>query len=142
MRAELSDADCDPKDSGLEIWRAISMTTSEVEPERLHELLAPGAADKLVLDAGQGGSGTSFDWARIPGEIKPQVVLAGGIGADNINDALETNCFGIDLNSGLEVAPLPATDGTTAGPAAAPRKDSAILRSIFNIIRDYTQPQG
>lgn len=142
VRAELSDAGCDPKDSGLEIWRAISMTTSEVEPERLHELLAPGAADKLVLDAGQGGSGTSFDWARIPEEIKPQVLLAGGIGADNINAALETNCFGIDLNSGVEVAPPAATDGASAGPAAAPRKDSAILRTIFNTIRDYTQPQG
>ena len=47
------------------------MTTPEVEPDRLNELVAPGAADKLVLDAGQGGTGSTFDWQSIPDEIKP-----------------------------------------------------------------------
>lgn len=79
VRAELRAAGADPADTGLELWRAISMTTPEVEPERLNELVAPGAADKLVLDAGQGGTGSTFDWQSIPDEIKPHSLLAGGI---------------------------------------------------------------
>ena len=141
VRAELRDAGIDPAERGVEIWRAISMTTPEVEPGTLSEILAPGAADKLVLDAGQGGTGTSFDWRRIPDEIKPHALLAGGINPENIRGSLELGCFGMDLNSGVEVAPSSATDTDTAGAAAAPRKDAALIRSIFHTIRDYTEPR-
>ena len=141
VRAELRDAGIDPTEHGVEIWRAISMTTPEVEPGTLSEILVPGTANKLVLDAGQGGTGTSFDWRSIPDEIKPHALLAGGINPENIRGALELGCFGIDLNSGVEVAPSSATETETAGAAAAPRKDAALIRSIFHTIRDYTEPR-
>jgi len=142
VRAELRAAGADPADTGLELWRAISMTTPEVEPERLNELVAPGAADKLVLDAGQGGTGSTFDWQSIPDEIKPHSLLAGGINPNNLQAALELGCFGIDLNSGVEVAPSTATETSKAGPAAAPRKDASLIRTAFATIRDYTEPHG
>lgn len=142
VRAELRDAGADPADTGLEIWRAVSMTTPEVEPERFNELVAPGPADKLVLDAGQGGTGSTFDWQSIPDEIKRHSLLAGGINPKNLQTALELGCFGIDLNSGVEVAPSAATETAKAGPAAAPRKDASLIRTAFATIRDYTEPHG
>ena len=111
---------------GIEVWRAVSMTTAE-GPQVATALL--GVADKLVLDAADGGSGTSFDWDLVPAEVKDHALLAGGIGPDNVADALRVGCLGVDLNSGVE---YPADAGEWAG-----RKDAAALRRAFTAIRNY-----
>lgn len=82
--------------------------------------------DMLVLDAGSGGTGSGFDWARIPGGVAKHSLLAGGIGPANIREALCTGCAGDDLNSGVE---YPETAGTWAG-----KKDAVALRNVFSII--------
>lgn len=105
---------------GIQVWRAISMTTAD-GPE-----VAAGIADAvevLVLDAQQGGSGEGFDWALIPGVVKHKALLAGGIGPGNVRDGLATGCAGVDLNSGVEYAPG--------------RKDAAAIRRAFTIIGNY-----
>lgn len=104
----------------VQVWRAVSMT----EPEGPQTAAAiADAVDMLVLDAHDGGSGEGFDWALIPGVVKHKALLAGGIGPENVRDALATGCTGVDLNSGVEYA--------------AGRKDTAAIRRAFTIIGNY-----
>jgi len=54
-----------------------------------------------------GGTGKSFDWKIIDSlYLQRPVILAGGLTADNISDAIETvHPFAVDINSGVEKEP-------------------------------------
>lgn len=54
-----------------------------------------------------GGTGESFDWSIIDRlHLARPLLLAGGLGLDNIRTALESvRPYGVDANSGLETAP-------------------------------------
>ncbi|TYS18746.1 phosphoribosylanthranilate isomerase [Rossellomorea vietnamensis] len=54
--------------------------------------------------AGQGGSGLTFDWSYLKDlSIPHNIILAGGLTADNIEAAIEeVNPFMIDVSSGVE----------------------------------------
>lgn len=78
--------------------------------------------DSYAKDA-YGGTGTAFSWDMIPSVKKPWF-LAGGIGKDNIREALKTEAFCLDLSSSLE------TDG---------KKDPEKIKEIMEIIRSETQ---
>lgn len=63
----------------------------------------------LLLDSFQkgvpGGTGESFDWARIPEGLSKPVVLAGGLVPDNVKLAISTaQPFAVDVSSGVESA--------------------------------------
>jgi phosphoribosylanthranilate isomerase len=65
---------------------------------------------KILLDAfsqnEMGGTGKSFDWELIPGEIKNKIILSGGISVDNLEFVFnEVKPAAIDLSSSLESAP-------------------------------------
>lgn len=52
-----------------------------------------------------GGSGETFDWATIPALSQP-VIMAGGINASNVGQAIAlSQCYAVDVSSGVEVAP-------------------------------------
>ena len=55
----------------------------------------------------QGGTGQSFDWSLIQGlQLQRDVILAGGLDANNVQAALETvHPYAVDVNSGVETAP-------------------------------------
>ncbi|HET7931433.1 MAG TPA: phosphoribosylanthranilate isomerase [Rhodanobacteraceae bacterium] len=70
----------------------------------------------------QGGQGKTFDWTRIPRDFDRPVLLAGGLNADNVGDAIRAvRPFAVDLASGVESAP-----GI---------KDPAKLRAFFAAVR-------
>ncbi|MDR7330568.1 bifunctional indole-3-glycerol-phosphate synthase TrpC/phosphoribosylanthranilate isomerase TrpF [Corynebacterium guangdongense] len=121
IRAELPE--------GVELWRAISMTSPEAAATA-EALAASAGVDKLVLDAGDGGTGTTFDWDTVPESVKGRALLAGGLNPDNVDEALAVGCLGLDLNSGLEYGP---DAGEWAG-----HKDAARVRSAFESIRSFT----
>lgn len=61
----------------------------------------------LLLDAYHpamaGGSGATFDWARIPADLGKPVVLAGGLTAQNVRAAIEAvHPYAVDVSSGVE----------------------------------------
>ena len=60
----------------------------------------------LLLDAfvdGYGGGGKVFDWALIPEELAPRVVLSGGLNAQNVTEALlRVRPYAVDVSSGVE----------------------------------------
>ncbi|SDW47493.1 phosphoribosylanthranilate isomerase [Thiocapsa roseopersicina] len=63
----------------------------------------------LLLDtfdpARPGGTGQRFDWDRIPAAIAPSIVLAGGLDADNVAEAIRrVRPFGVDVSGGVEAS--------------------------------------
>lgn len=100
----------------VQIWKALSV--SETLPARDYQHV-----DKYVFDNGQGGSGQRFDWSLLGGQSLDNVLLAGGLGADNCVDAAKTGCAGLDFNSGVESQP-----GI---------KDARLLASVFQTLRAY-----
>ena len=100
----------------VQIWKALSV--SDKLPARDYQHV-----DKYVFDNGQGGSGQRFDWSLLGGQSLDNVLLAGGLGADNCVDAAKTGCAGLDFNSGVESQP-----GI---------KDARLLASVFQTLRAY-----
>lgn len=50
-----------------------------------------------------GGSGKTFDWARIPTNYAKPIILAGGLSPENITQAINTtNVYAVDVSSGVE----------------------------------------
>jgi phosphoribosylanthranilate isomerase len=79
-------------------------------------------ADGFVLDGHppgqQGGRGRIFDWSRVPKDLDRPILLAGGLNADNVGDAIRAvRPWAVDLASGVESSP-----GT---------KDAAKMRAFF-----------
>ena len=98
------------------IWKALSV--GETLPARDFQHI-----DKYVFDNGQGGSGQRFDWSLLNGQSLGNVLLAGGLGADNCVEAAQTGCAGLDFNSAVESQP-----GI---------KDARLLASVFQTLRAY-----
>ncbi|SHF43070.1 phosphoribosylanthranilate isomerase [Modicisalibacter ilicicola DSM 19980] len=70
---------------------------------------AYGEARGLLLDAYKpgvpGGTGETFDWSRIPANLAKPVILAGGLTASNVGDAIRTvQPFAVDVSGGVEHA--------------------------------------
>jgi phosphoribosylanthranilate isomerase len=67
-------------------------------------------ATGLLLDghaAGEaGGSGKAFDWSLLPGGLAQPLILAGGLHAGTVGDAVRTaRPWAVDVASGVELAP-------------------------------------
>lgn len=53
-----------------------------------------------------GGRGEVFDWSRIPRTLARPIVLAGGLDADNVAQAIaRVRPYAVDVSSGIESAP-------------------------------------
>lgn len=79
--------------------------------------------DYLLLDTyvghAYGGSGKAFDWSLI-GDISKPYFLAGGLRPENLEQALRTGAYALDLSSGIE------TNGV---------KDPAKMRAVAERVR-------
>lgn len=67
-------------------------------------------AAALLLDAWHealaGGTGTSFAWQGLPAGLEAPAMLAGGLHADNVAEAIRiVRPYGVDVSSGVESAP-------------------------------------
>ncbi|ELO73349.1 bifunctional indole-3-glycerol phosphate synthase/phosphoribosylanthranilate isomerase, partial [Salmonella enterica subsp. enterica serovar Enteritidis str. SARB17] len=100
----------------VQIWKALSV--SDALPARDYPHV-----DKYIFDNGQGGSGQRFDWSLLQGQPLDNVLLAGGLAADNCVQAAQVGCAGLDFNSGVESQP-----GI---------KDARLLASVFQTLRAY-----
>ena len=80
------------------------------------ELDVLAAIDKHPLAAGvlldayrpgvPGGTGETFDWQRIPHQTNKPIILAGGLNASNIAEAIAlTGVYGVDVSGGVELSP-------------------------------------
>lgn len=68
------------------------------------------SASAILLDAYRpgvpGGTGETFDWARVPKNSLKPIVLAGGLTPDNVAAAITaTGVYGVDVSGGVELSP-------------------------------------
>ncbi len=66
-------------------------------------------ASGLLLDTYKkgvpGGTGATFNWDLVPPELASQVVLAGGLSAENVAAAIQhVHPYGVDVSGGVEQA--------------------------------------
>lgn len=106
-----------------EIWKAVRVRSSE----DIYKALKLGC-DRLLLDSfvknAVGGTGVTADWSIIKNtDITLPYFLAGGIGEDNISEALKISPH-IDLSGSVE------TDGV---------KDREKIRRVMELYRKLTQ---
>ena len=82
---------------------------------------AAGSPTAGTADGGFGGSGKAFDWEMLKAHPLPvPIILAGGLGPGNLEEALKARPFAVDLNSKVEIAPG--------------RKDLAKVRACLDLI--------
>ena len=102
-----------------QIWKAYGV--NETMPELLSN------ADYHLLDTKinnkKGGTGKTFDWSILNGKNKKNIILAGGLNSDNIEQAIKQSCYALDINSGAEYKPG--------------EKDFKKLKEIFSKISNY-----
>lgn len=79
--------------AGIYVIRAFRMPVPSEQIER-------SPADLVLLDSGKPGSGHSFDWKNIA--IKRDYLLAGGLSAENLEQAEKYGPAGFDISSGAE----------------------------------------
>ncbi len=66
-----------------------------------------GDAAGLLLDSFRpgvpGGTGSRFDWARVPSELALPLILAGGLTVDNVAEAIAAvRPYAVDVSGGVE----------------------------------------
>lgn len=81
-----------------------SLKADDIEP--YNDIVHGFLLDTYRQDA-VGGTGETFDWSLIKQlGLRRPYLLAGGLDADNIEQALEgVRPYGVDVNSGLELSP-------------------------------------
>ena len=93
---------------GVPYLKAIAMGGSE-QSDMNPRVRYPSAAGFLFdsnVPGGQGGSGKTFDWSRIPTDPGKPWLLAGGLKPENVFDAIiATRPWGVDVASGVELSP-------------------------------------
>ena len=71
-----------------------------------------------------GGSGNKFNWDLIQNRHKLPFILAGGLNADNVIEALDDiNCTGVDISSSVESSPG--------------KKDPYKVQTFINKVREF-----
>ena len=79
----------------------------EVDLHQLSEQYA-GAAGLLLdtyMKGRPGGTGEAFGWERIPRDLAGSLVLAGGLNADNVEQAIrQVRPYAVDVSGGVEEA--------------------------------------
>jgi indole-3-glycerol phosphate synthase / phosphoribosylanthranilate isomerase len=81
-----------------QIWKALRVDDTVPARNLTH-------IERYVFDSGNGGTGQRFDWSLLAGQSLDNVLLAGGLAADNCCAAAQLGCAGLDINSGVESAP-------------------------------------
>ncbi|GIU05283.1 bifunctional indole-3-glycerol phosphate synthase/phosphoribosylanthranilate isomerase [Shewanella sp. c952] len=92
------------QNSQCQVWKAVAIDSCNNNVE----LNVPSNADRILFDSksdGQfGGTGQAFDWQQsLPN--RSDALLAGGLSADNAEQAASQGFYGLDFNSGLEQSP-------------------------------------
>ncbi len=67
---------------------------------------AAGILVDSFVEGVPGGTGQTFDWARLPARLPRPLVLAGGLNPDNVAAAIkQTRPWAVDVSGGVESAP-------------------------------------
>jgi indole-3-glycerol phosphate synthase/phosphoribosylanthranilate isomerase len=87
--------------AGTELWAASGVGDTVPDPR----LGADRTVYDTVVNGHSGGTGKTFDWARLAGANLADSLLAGGLNPDNACQAAQLGAHAIDLCSGVEASP-------------------------------------
>jgi len=109
---------------GLRVWKALPVGDN-FDPTCMDAY----NCEAFLLDTkaeNYGGSGESFPWQRaVPAKQYGKIILAGGLGADNVAEAIETvDPWGVDASSRLELSPGRKDPDKVAAYVAAARGEN------------------
>ena len=94
---------------GVPYLKSIPMGEANTPTDLALRTRYPGAAGFLFdshVPGEQGGTGQKFDWSKIPRDLGRPWLLAGGLKAENVFEAIcETRPWGVDVASGVELEP-------------------------------------
>jgi phosphoribosylanthranilate isomerase len=103
------------------------------------DLAEEHGADAILLDSAEPGSGQVFDWRLADGVPNDaRVMLAGGLTADNVADAVRRlRPWGVDVSSGVEREAgrkdaVKVKDFIEAARGAAPVEDDVVDDSLYD----------
>jgi len=90
-------------------WPYIKAVRMREETDLLGLAVQHEKSRGLLLDSYQagvaGGTGQTFDWARVPSELDCPIILAGGLTPENVGSAIEqVQPFAVDVSGGIESA--------------------------------------
>jgi len=93
------------KACGPRVIKAIVFDPQRIE-EELRKWEAVAEVDAILIDGSAGGMGEAFDWSALASAAsaceKP-IILAGGLNAENVGDAIRTvRPWAVDVSSGVE----------------------------------------
>ena len=94
-----------------------------------------GDARGLLFDAFEsgglpGGTGKTFDWNELPGELQRPLILSGGLTPQNVGAAIRTaRPWAVDVSSGVE---LTGEDGLPRKGIKSAAKIAAFIREVGN----------
>jgi len=110
---------------GLEYWKAIRIK----DKEDFIELKNYDSASAILMenhkDGFYGGTGESFNWELLKNinTGRHNLILSGGINSQNVDNALTTKSWCIDINSGVE--------------SEVGKKDINLIKNIVNKINNH-----
>jgi phosphoribosylanthranilate isomerase len=95
--------------AGMRWFKAIRMRP-EMNVLAEMQSYADAGASGVLLDAYQpgvpGGTGSTFDWTRVPNERPLPLILAGGLTPENVAEAIAVvQPWAVDVSGGVETAP-------------------------------------
>lgn len=89
-------------DDSVKVWKTVFVDKA-LFLKYLTELKVDGVLFETKKDGAYGGTGESFNWRLLEGlQLDKDIILAGGVGLENILEAVKANIDIIDMNSKLE----------------------------------------
>lgn len=88
---------------GMTVFRVVGIDPTARSLPSLSPV--PSAKRPAVLDVRGGGSGQRFSWGLLGAHAPTGTFIAGGVCPENISELMEHRPFGVDLSSGVEIAP-------------------------------------
>jgi len=110
---------------GLEYWKAIRIKDKEDFIELKNYDSALAILMENHKDGFYGGTGESFNWELLKNinTDRHNLILSGGINSQNVDNALTTKSWCIDINSGVE--------------SEVGKKDINLIKNIVNKINNH-----
>ena len=99
---------------GVKVIRAVSLNRHEASSFSDH-------ADALLFEHSTPGTGTSYDYTKVPVECSRRTIIAGGLTVENMGKAMAVKPYALDVSTGVE---------STKG-----RKDLGLVREFIRRCR-------
>lgn len=92
-----------------------------VRPDIAEAMMFADHADALLFEDGAPGTGSGYDYSRVPVDAHRRCIIAGGLNIRNVDTALSMAPYALDVSSGVE--------------REAGRKDQELVREFISRCR-------